>query len=42
MHYLRQTEGRNLVNEIREYIYLLNLQAWVQSKIWDRTMDYEY
>lgn len=27
MHYLRKAEGRDMINEIVEYIYLLNLQA---------------
>lgn len=26
-HYLRKVEGRDLINEVVEYIYLLNLQA---------------
>lgn len=27
MNYLRKVEGRDLINEVVEYIYLLNLQA---------------
>lgn len=27
MHYLRKVEGREMINEIVEYIYLLNLHA---------------
>lgn len=41
MHYLRKSEGRDLVNEVVEYIYLLNLQALVKSTIWDWIMDYD-
>lgn len=33
MQYLRKTEGRDLVNDVVEYIYLLHLQALVKSKI---------
>lgn len=35
MYYLRKTEGRDLVNEAVDHVYLLNLQASVKSKIWD-------
>lgn len=39
MHYFGKLEGRDLINEAVEYIYLLNLQALV-SKDQNLRLDY--